>query len=465
MENPKRARSGKPRKQPRGETYDSTLDLQSALERIRRAASRDKKLRFTGLWHHVYAVNRLQEAYYHLKRKAAPGVDGETWKHYGENLKGNLEDLSGRLRRGAYRARPVRRAYIAKPDGGQRPLGVTVLEDKIVQRATAEVMSAIYEKDFLGFSYGFRVKRSPHQALDALYAGIMMKPVSWVLEADIRGYFDAMDHGWLIRFIEHRIADQRVLRHVKKWLNAGVLEDGTRTLSEEGVPQGGSISPLLANIYLHYVFDLWADRWRRTQARGEVVIVRFADDFVVGFQYRADAERFQEELRDRFRKFNLELQDDKTRLIEFGRFAAENRKRRGVGKPETFDFLGFNHECDRTKAGKFIVLRQTLRKRMRAKLHEIKGELWRRLHNPIPAVGQWLRSVLLGHYRYYGVPRNGRKLDAFRYQICRLWYRTLRRRSQRHRLTGERMDRLENRWLPLPRIVHSYPDFCRYVTI
>ena len=441
------------------------MDLRSALERIRQAASRDKKLRFTGLWHHVYEVNRLRRAYYSLKRKAAPGVDGETWKHYGEDLEEKLRGLSGRLKRGAYRARPVRRAYIPKTDGRQRPLGVTVLEDKVVQRATAEVMNAIYEEDFLGFSYGYRPERSPHDALDALYAGIMTKLVSWVLEADIRGYFDAMDHGWLVRFIEHRIADQRVVRHIKKWLKAGVLEDGTRTHSEEGVPQGGSISPLLANIYLHYVFDLWADRWRRKQARGEVVIVRFADDFVVGFQYRADAERFQRELRERFHKFNLELQDDKTRLMEFGRFAAENRQRRGDGKPDTFEFLGFNHVCDMTRKGKFIVLRQTLRKRMRAKLQEIKGDLWRRLHNPIPAVGQWLRTVLLGHYRYYGVPCNGRKLDAFRYQICRLWYRALRRRSQRHRLTSERMTRLENKWLPLPRIVHSYPDFCRYVTI
>jgi len=464
MENPKRAQSGKPRKQPRGGTCVGSLDLQSALERIRQAASRDKKLRFIGLWHHVYEVNRLREIYYKLKRKAAPGVDGETWKHYGQDLEENLQELSDRLKRGAYRAKPVRRAYIPKTDGRQRPLGVTVLEDKIVQRATAEVMNAIYEEDFLGFSYGFRTGRSPHDALDALYAGIMMKPVSWVLDADIQGYFDAIDHGWLVRFVEHRIADQRVVRHVKKWLNAGVLEDGTRTRNEEGVPQGGSISPLLANIYLHYAFDLWADQWRRKQARGCVVIVRFADDFVVGFQYRADAEQFQRELRERLREFNLGLRDDKTRLIEFGRFAAKNRKRRGDGKPETFDFLGFNHVCDTTRKGKFIVLRQTLRKRMQAKLQEIKVTLRKRLQNPVPAAGQWLRIVLLGHYQYYGVPCNGRKLDAFRYQICRLWYRTLRRRSQRHRLTSERMARLENKWLPLPRIVHSYPDFCRYVT-
>jgi group II intron reverse transcriptase/maturase len=324
------------------------------LERIRQAASRDKKLRFTGLWHHVYEVNRLREAYYRLKRRAAPGIDGETWQHYGEALEGNLQGLSDRLKRGAYRARPVKRAYIAKSDGRQRPLGVTAVEDKIVQRATAEVMNAIYEEDFLGFSYGFRPGCSPHDALDALYAGIMTKEVRWVLDADIRGYFDAMNHEWLVRFVEHRIADQRVVRHIKKWLNAGVLEDGTRTRSEEGVPQGGSISPLLANIYLHYVFDLWADRWRRKQARGCVVIVRFADDFVVGFQYRAEAEQFQRELRERFRKFNLGLQDDKTRLMEFGRFAAENRKQRGDGKPETFDFLGFTHVCDMTRSGKYI---------------------------------------------------------------------------------------------------------------
>lgn len=329
MEPPKRARSGKPRIRPRGDTWVDPSGLPSALERIRQAAGRDKKLRFTGLWHHVYAVDRLRTAYFRLKKEAAPGVDGETWRHYGENLEENLQDLSGRLKRGAYRAKPVRRAYIPKADGRQRPLGVTVLEDKVVQRATAEVMNAVYEEDFLGFSYGFRPGRRPHDALDALYAGIMTRPVSWVLDADIRGYFDAIDHEWLVKFVEHRIADKRVIRHVIKWLKAGVLEDGMRTQSDEGVPQGGSISPLLANIYLHYVFDLWADCWRRKYARGNVVVVRFADDFVVGFQYREDAERFRGELRERFGKFNLALQDDKTRLIEFGRFAAGNRQRAG----------------------------------------------------------------------------------------------------------------------------------------
>jgi group II intron reverse transcriptase/maturase len=433
------------------------------LERIRQAASRDKKLRFTGLWHHVYQVDRLREAYFSLKRGAAPGVDGEIWQHYGEDLEINLQDLSDRLARGAYRAKPVRRAYIPKADGKQRPLGVTVLEDKVVQRATGEVMNAIYEEDFLGFSYGFRPGRSPHEALDALYAGIMTKPVSWVLDADIRGYFDAIDHEWLVRFVERRIADKRVIRHIKKWLNAGVMEEGTVTQSEEGVPQGGSISPLLANVYLHYAFDLWADRFRQKHARGSVVAVRFADDFVVGFQYREDAERFWGELRERFARFNLRLQEGKTRLIEFGRFAAGNRQQRGEGKPESFAFLGFLHVCDTTRKGKFIVLRQTLRKRMQAKLKAVKVELRRRLQNSVPAVGQWLRIVLLGHYRYFGVPGNGRKLAAFQYQVRRLWYRALCRRSQRHRVTMERMKRLVKRWLPVPRIVHSYPDFCLYV--
>ena len=458
MGNPKRARSGKPRTQPRASTYPHSSDLQSSLERIRQAARQDKGLRFTALWHHVYDTDRLREAYFSLKQKAAPGVDGETWEHYGADLERNLKCLSERLKRGAYQAKPVRRVYIPKPDGRQRPLGVPTLEDKLVQRATTGVLSAIYEADFKGFSYGFRPGRSPHDALDALYMGISTRKVSWVLDADIRGFFDAIDHGWMMKFIEHRIADQRVVRHVKKWLNAGVLEDGVRTQAEHGTPQGGSISPLLANVYLHYVFDLWVDQWRQKHARGEVIVVRFADDFVVGFQYRSDAERLLEELRERFLKFNLELHADKTRLIEFGRFAAENRRRRGEGKPETFDFLGFTHVCDKTRNGKFIVLRQTMRKRMRAKLKQLKEELRVRWHVPIPAVGQWLRSVLLGHYQYYGVPRNGRKLSAFRYQVFRLWLRALRRRSQRSRRLQARMARLAELYIPSPRICHPYPE-------
>jgi len=430
-------------------------NLQSAMERIRQAACRDKQLRFTTLWHHVYDIEHLRGAYFSLKRNAAPGVDGETWRHYGEQLEDNLKALSDRLKRGAYRAKPVKRAYIPKPDGRQRPLGVTTLEDKIVQRATVEVLNAIYETDFLGFSYGFRPGRSPHDALNALSAGIMTRKVSWVLDADIRGYFDAISHEWLVKFIEHRIADRRVIRHIKKWLNAGVLEDGSRTYSEEGVPQGGSVSPMLANVYLHYVFDLWVKRWRNRQAAGDVIVVRFCDDVVVGFQYQQDAEGFLEALRKRFRKFNLELHEDKTRLIEFGRFAVQNRKRQGKGKPETFDFLGFTHICGKTRKGKFVVLRYTIAKRMRAKLLELKGELRRRLHWPVPVVGKWLRVVLLGHYRYFGVPGNIRKIGAFKYHLSLLWFRTLRRRSQRHRLIWERMSRLINRWLPRPRICHG----------
>mgnify|MGYP005654498483 CR=1 FL=1 len=420
-------------------------------------------MRFSSLWHHVYAVPHLREAYESLRREASAGVDGQTWHSYGERVEENLEELSGRLRRGAYRAKPVKRAYIPKPDGRQRPLGVTVLEDKIVQRATARVLHAIYEVDFLGFSYGFRPGRSPHHALNALYGGILTRKVGWILDADIRGYFDAIDHGWLMRFVEHRIADKRVLRHIRKWLNAGVLEDGTRYVSEQGVPQGGSISPLLANIYLHYVFDLWANKWRKERARGDVVIVRYCDDFVVGFEHREEAERFFEALVERFKEFGLELHSGKTRILEFGRFAAANRRRRGQGKPETFDFLGFTHICGKTRKGKFTVWRHTIGKRMRAKLREIKEELRRRLHWPIPVVGKWLRTVILGHFRYYGVPGNSRKLASFRYHITCLWLKSLRRRSQKHRTNWDRMNRLAARWLPLPRICHAYPDLSLYV--
>jgi group II intron reverse transcriptase/maturase len=448
---------GNSRQQTRSRTQ-YRKDLQQALDRVRQAASRDRRLRFTTLWHHVYNVDRLREAYFNLKRDAAPGVDGQTWRLYRENLEVNLRDLAERLKRGAYRAKPVRRAYIPKTDGRQRPLGVTALEDKIVQRATVEVLNAIYETDFLGFSYGFRPGRSPHDALAALSVGIVERKVNWILDADIRGFFDAIDHGWLVKFIEHRIADQRVARHIKKWLNAGVLEDGKRTRMEEGTPQGGSVSPLLANIYLHYVFDLWIQQWRRTQARGEVIVVRFADDIVVGFQHRTDAERFLGDLRERYRKFNLELHPDKTRLIEFGRFAAGNRRGRDQGKPETFDFLGFTHSCSKTRNGKFTVLRQTMRRRLRAKLRELKLELRRRLHDPVPDVGGWLGTVVRGHTRYFGVPRNGPALRLFYRQVTWLWLRTLRRRSQKHRVTWARMRRLASRWLPSPRIVHPYPD-------
>jgi RNA-directed DNA polymerase len=429
----------------------------SALERIRQAARKDRKQRFTALLHHVYDVERLRAAYLAIKRDAAAGIDGETWPHYGESLEGNLLDLSERLKRGAYRAKPVRRTYIPKTDGRLRPLGVPTLEDKVVQRAVVEVLNAIYEEDFLGFSYGFRPGRSPHQALDALAVGIWKKKVNWVLDADIRDFFGSLTHEWLVKFVEHRIGDRRVTRLIQKWLAAGVLEDGKRVRSEVGTVQGGSISPLLANIYLHYVLDLWVQRWRQKQARADVVIVRFADDFVVGFEHREEAERFLAELRERFAEFGLALHPDKTRLIEFGRFADKNRRGRGDGKPETFNFLGFTHSCAKTKKGWFTVLRQTMRTRWQAKLKAVRTELKRRLHDAVPEVGAYLRSVVLGHYRYYGVPMNGPALGAFRHAVARTWQWVLRRRSQTSRMPWSRFVKYAQRWLPYPRIYHPLP--------
>src|ERR1700722_6019668 len=429
----------------------------NALERVRQAAKEDKKLRFTALLHHIDNLATLRMAYFSLKKEAAPGVDGETWRHYGEELEKNLQDLSKRLKRGAYRAKPVRRVYIPKADGRQRPLGVTALEDKIVQRAAVEVLNAIYETDFLGFSYGFRPRRSQHQALDALYTGLLTRKVNWVLDLDITGFFHRISHEWLVKFIEHRVADRRVVRLIQKWLNAGVLEKGKRIRMEEGTPQGGSASPLLANVYLHYVFDLWVQAWRRKRAHGDVIVVRFADDIVVGFQVQSDAQRFWDELKERMQKFQLELHPEKTRLLEFGRYAADHRKRPGLGKPEPFAFLGFTHICGKTSKGRFTVLRQTIRKRLQAKLQAVKTELRRRMHDPVPEVGAWLKAVVGGHIRYYGVPSNRYALAHFRFSVGKLWHQVLRRRSQRGRVPWERMTRLIDRWLPPARIYHPYP--------
>ncbi len=437
----------------------SRVRMPQALQRIRQAAERDREMRFTSLFHHVTRVEALREAYFSLTRKAAPGVDGVTWQQYGENLGSNLLDLSERLKRGGYRAKPVRRVFIPKPDGRQRPLGVTTLEDKLVQLATVKVLNAIYEVDFLGFSYGFRPGRGQHDALDALVVGIERGRVNWVLDADIRGFFDEISHEWLMKFVAHRIADPRILRLIQKWLKAGVLEDGKRIRSEQGTPQGGSASPLLANVYLHYVFDLWAHQWRQRHGGGNIRIIRYADDVVVGFESTRDAERFLEELRERFAQFGLELHPTKTRLVEFGRYAASNRLRRGQGKPETFDFLGFTHICGTSPQGYFRVERQTMRKRLRSKLQGIKSELKRRRHDPVPEVGAWLRSVLNGHYRYYGVPHNSRALGVLRDQVIRLWRRALSRRSQRGWITRARMTRIEKRWLPRPRICHPFPIY------
>ena len=437
-------------------------DLNHALERVREAERRkDEKL--TALWHHVYNVDRLREAYFGLKRNAAPGIDGQSWQSYGEDLEANLADLSLRLQRGSYRAYALKRCYIAKADGSERPIGIPVIEDKIVQRATTEVFGAVYEPQFKGFSYGFRPGRSPHEALDAVSVGIERRRINWILDADISGFFDALDHGWLLEMIAHRIADRRVLRHVKKWLKAGAMEEGHWSRQEAGTPQGGSISPLLANIYLHYVFDLWADKWRKESASGDVIIVRYADDIIVGFEHEEEAQRFREELDARLGKFALNLHPEKTRLIEFGRHAPKRRRDKGQGKPETFDFLGFTHICSQNRKGSFTVRRQTKKTRIQRKLKQIKQQLRRRINWSIPEVGRWLRSVLQGHYRYYGVPMNYAKLEAFHKAVKQLWFKLLRRRSHKSKLTKERRSRLVKCWLPYPKIMHPYPSYRLHV--
>jgi group II intron reverse transcriptase/maturase len=433
-------------------------DMGTALDGIRQTARGRRDAKFTGLLHHIYAIERLRAAYQALRREAAAGVDGQTWQGYGRDLEANLLDLSDRLARGGYRPEPVRRAYIDKADGSKRPLGVPALEDKIVQRATAEVLGAIYEQDFIGFSYGFRPGKSAHDALDAVAVGVTVRKVNWILDADIAQFFDTIEHDWLIRFVEHRVADARVIRLLKKWLHAGVLEDGQITRSELGTVQGGSISPLLANIYLHYAFDLWVEQWRGRHARGDVIVVRYADDWVAGFQHRGDAERFRRAVEQRLGQFGLKLHPDKTRLIEFGRFARTNRDRRGQGKPETFDFLGFTHCCGQTQQGKFMVLRLSSAKRLRAKLRAVKDELRRRMHRPIAEQGQYLRAVVSGHSRYFAVPCNGARVRVFREQVARLWHRTLCRRSQAKHLNWKRMHRIVEHWLPHPRICHPYPN-------
>jgi group II intron reverse transcriptase/maturase len=423
---------------------------------VREVAVRDKDARFTALLHHV-SLERLVMAYWAISPKAAPGVDGVTWESYGQDLVANLRDLHDRVHSGRYRARPSRRAYIPKADGRLRPLGIAALEDKIVQRAVVEVLNAVYEADFRGFSYGFRPRRGPHDALDALAVGIERKKVNWVLDADIRDFFTSVDRDWLMRFLRHRIADERVLRLVGKWLAAGVMEDGIWS-EGAGTPQGASASPLLANVYLHYALDLWVEWWRRHRARGDVIIVRFADDFICGFQHQQDARRFLADLRQRLAKFGLDLHPAKTRLIEFGRFAAANRAARGLGKPETFAFLGFTHVCATTRAGWFQLKRITIAKRVRTSLREVRDQLRKRMHQPIPVQGRWLASVVRGHMAYYAVPGNVQAVAAFRDEVTRHWFKALRRRSQRTTVTWARMSRIEARWLPRARVMHPYPD-------
>jgi len=431
--------------------------VSQALERVRQAARQGKKEKFTSLLHHVDTA-MLRTAFYAMKRDAAPGVDGMTWETYERDLDRRIEELYARVKSGAYRALPSRRSYIPKEDGSKRPLAVMALEDKIVQRATAAVLSAIHEEDFLGFSYGFRPKRSQHDALDALIVGISSKKVNFILDADIRSFFTEVSQEWVVRFLEHRIGDTRILRLVQKWLRAGVLEDGIVTIEEKGTGQGSVISPLLSNVYLHYVFDLWAERWRRREATGDMIMIRYADDLVVGFQHESDARRFWDAMRDRLREFSLSLHPDKTRLIEFGRFAAQNCKKRGRAKPETFKFLGFVLICDKSRRGDFRIRRKSRRDRMHAKLREIKEALRQRTNRPIPETGKWLAQVVSGYFAYHAVPTNGLALTAFRYHVTMLWHRQLCRRSQRARLVWTRMAKLADEFLPKPQILHPWPS-------
>jgi group II intron reverse transcriptase/maturase len=428
----------------------------NGLLRVREAARREKRARFTALLHHV-TIDLLRESFFALKRQAAPGVDGVTWEQYEVDLEERLRDLKDRVHRGAYRAQPSKRTYIPKTDGRMRPIGIAALEDKIVQQAVVSVLTPIYEEDFLGFSYGFRPGRSQHDALDALWVGITDKKVNWVLDADIQGFFDTLDHGWLSKFLEHRIADRRILRLIRKWLRAGVSEEGGWSKTTVGVPQGAVISPMLGNVYLHYVLDHWAYQWRNRHARGDMIVVRYCDDFVMGFQYRSEAERLLQELRERLKVFGLVLHPDKTRLIEFGRFAASNRKKRGQGRPETFDFLGFTHACGTKKNGGFYLKRKTIAKRLRAKLRHVKETLMRHRHKPVQQQGAWLRRVVQGYFNYHAVPGNRDGLNVLRTQITRHWLRALRRRSQKHRMNWERFSQIVDHWIPHARNLHPYP--------
>jgi len=441
--------------EPNTQPTQSGKRVSQGLHGVRQRAKGNKQERFTTLLHHV-TPQLLEESYYALKRKAAPGVDGVTWQEYGTGLAERLSDLHGRVHRGAYRAQPSRRIWIPKANGKQRPLGIAALEDKIVQHAVVTVLAAIYEEDFRGFSYGFRPGRSQHVALDALYVALKRKKVNWVLDLDIKGFFDNLDKELLVEMVEQRIADPRILRLIQKWLNAGIVVDGSWSETETGTPQGAVVSPLLSNVYLHYVLDQWTDQWRQ-EARGDVTIVRYADDAIIGFQHEDEARQYLQELRERLGDFGLELNEDKTRLIRFGRFARQNREERGEGKPESFTFLGFQHICARNSLGRFEVRRITDGDRRRKKLQEIKQELRRRMHEPIAKTGKWLRSVLNGYYQYHAVPGNIPVLKHFRTQVARQWFRALAQRSQR-RPTWEKLKTVFERWLPIPQAMHEFPD-------
>lgn len=450
------AAKGNAKESPAGRTPSRETAL-TGLQRVRETARKDRRLKFTALHHHI-TPKLLEESFYELNKTAATGVDGVTWQDYENILHERMPELHRQLHTGAYRAQASRRIFIAKADGKLRPLGIAAVEDKIVQQAVVKVLSAIYETDFLGFSYGFRPKRGQHDALDAVWMGIETKQIGWILDADISAYVDTIEHDWMEKFLQHRIADKRLLRLIKKWLKAGVIEDGKRIASERGTPQGAVISPFLANIYLHYVFDTWAQHWRKHHARGDVIMVRYADDSVPGFQYEAEAKRFLEAMRERFAQFGLALHPQKTRLIEFGRYVERRRKKRGLGRPETFDFLGFTHCCSKTRQGGFKILRLTIKKRLRATLAAIRDKLKRKRHEAIGQVGAWLRKVLRGYFNYHAVPDNLNRLAGFRHEVCRAWLQQLRRRSQKTKMTWARFGRLAMQYLPYPRRVHPYPS-------
>jgi RNA-directed DNA polymerase len=450
----------RPEENPNEKGRDRTQSRATLLPRLGRvnaAAHGAARARFTALLHHVDEA-ALERAFRRQKRRASAGVDGITVMAYEQDLAANLRELCARVHTGRYRPQPVRRVYIPKADGGKRPLGVPTLEDKIVQGAVAEVLSAVYEADFLGFSYGFRPGRNPHMALAALHTALMSQRVTWVLDADIRSFFDSVDHEWLLRMLAHRIADPRVLRLVRQWLEAGVLESDEWHETERGTPQGAGISPLLANIFLHYALDLWVHQWRQRHARGRVVIVRYADDFVMGFEEGADARRMRADLQQRLAGFGLTLHEDKTRLIEFGRLPAITRRRRGERHPETFAFLGFTHYCGWTRDGRFIVKHKTQSKRLTRKLTALRQEAWKLMHRPLAEQHRWYASVLRGHYGYYGMPHNYRALSGFQQAVRRIWLTCLRRRSQKSRTMGwEMFEALVARFpLPTPRITHPW---------
>lgn len=446
----------------------SRAAVTQAQTRIREAVTRNRKEKLTALLHHI-TTDMLRAAFFALKRRAAPGIDAVTWDMYEEDREANLSDLHRRVHAGAYRALPSRRTYIPKADGRQRPLGIAAIEDKIVQAAVVMVLTPIYEAEFLGFSYGFRPGRSQHDALDALAVGIKGRSIRWVLDADIRSFFDTISHSWLVRFLEHRIGDRRIIRLIQKWLKAGVLDKVLYIETEEGTPQGAVISPLLANIYLHYVYDLWLQAWRQRRATGDMIVVRYADDTIAGFQRQADATKFLDDLKERLARFALQLHSDKTRLIAFGKFIAEHRRARGEGRPETFDFLGFTHICGvkRAKDGKsrhsFQLLRRTRRKRKWATIRAIAMEMRRIRHDPIDEQGRRLASMLKGHYAYFAVPTNIDAVRAVRHHVKVRWYLSLRRRSQRRRLTWRRMNVIADKFLPQPCVLHPWPEQRFYV--